>query len=95
MKLSELTLQNVNLFLRAPDGEEDVITEAMLAAAKSAVLTETGLTASEADALPDITLAVLALVGDLYENRTLTAQSALRNPTVDTILRLHRKTMVI
>ena len=95
MKLSELTLQKVNLYLRVPDGEEDEITEVMLSAAKSAVLTETGLTAEEADALPDITVAVLAMIGDMYENRTLTAQNAMRNPTVDTILRLHRKVMVV
>lgn len=95
MKLSDLTLQTAKLFLRASDDVEDVVIEAMIDAAKSAVLSEVGLSTSEADELPDITLALLAMLGDLYENRTMTAQNALRNPTVDTILRLHRKTMVV
>lgn len=95
MRLSDLNIDTIRLYLRTPDTEEDAVIDAMCDGAISAMLSETGLTREEAEELPDITIAVLSMIADMYENRGMTAQNALRNPTVDTILTLHRKVMVI
>lgn len=94
MKLSKLDIKTAKLYLRISDDEEDAVIKALIPAAASAILTETGLSEAEADELPEITVAALSMIADMFENRGMTAANALRNPTVDTILTLHRKTMV-
>jgi uncharacterized phage protein (predicted DNA packaging) len=95
MKLSDLEVEIVKMYLRVTDDFEDEVIEGLIQAAKAAVLTETGLTEQEADALPDVTIAALAMIADLYENRGMTAANAARNPTVDAILTAHRSNMVL
>lgn len=54
----------------------------------------TGLTEEELDKHEDITIAVLCLISDMYENRGTTSTVSNTNKTVDTILSFHCKNFI-
>lgn len=59
-------------------------------AAKSYVMSYTGLTEAEVDTYPDIVPAVCCLAGDFYTNRDMTpAVKGNSNRTVESILNMH------
>ena len=61
-----------------------------LEAAKSYVMSYTGLTEAEVDTYPDIVPAVCCLAGDFYTNRDMTpAVKGNSNRTVESILNMH------
>lgn len=88
MKVSELTIDFLQEYIRT-DGSAVTMLKPMLAAAINYVMAYTGLTATQLDNYEDITLAVMALVADLYDVRQYTVQSAEVNPTVKSILDQH------
>lgn len=90
MKFNELSLNDVKSHLRVEDNNDDMLIDSYLQWAKKYVLSYTGLTIDEADIKEDLSFAVLALVGDFYENRlsSTTVQSK-PNPIVDSILAMH------
>lgn len=93
MKAGELTGQDVLAFLRLDEGE-DISPDALLAAAKSFVRGYTGLSDEEMDEHEDITLAILALCADLYENRTVSGETSQANRVVEAILGMYRKNLI-
>ncbi len=93
MKVSELSPEDVRLFVKMEEGE-DISPETLLAAALSFVRGQTGLSDGEMDAHEDLTVAVLVLCADLYENRVTTVDSANQNRTVEAILGMHRRNLV-
>ncbi len=74
MKISEVSINDVKQFCRAEDSGEDenIIFSAILDGAKQFVMSQTGLTAEECDEKEDLTLAMLMLCADAYDNRTYT-----------------------
>ena len=90
MKLSELTLEQVKEFCGASNDDSAGTLELIKSGALSFVLSETGLTAKEADEHADLTLAALVLMNEMYTNRTYTVDSSSVNPFADQILSLHR-----
>lgn len=68
MKLSDLTIAEVKAYCRAEDEEDEIFT-VLLSAGKAYVRGQTGLTEEEMEAYEDLTVAVLILVSDLYDNR--------------------------
>ena len=59
-------------------------------AAKSYVMSYTGLTEAEVDTYPDIVPAVCCLAGDFYTNRDMTpAVKGNSNRTIESILNMH------
>lgn len=86
MKISEVTEAVVSQFLRLPDEAEGLTVSVMLAAAKQYVLSYTGLTAEHADELHDLTIALLVLCADMYDNRSMTVDNNQVNTTVRSIL---------
>ena len=93
MKVSELSPEDVPLFLKMEEGE-DISPETLLPAALSFVRGQTGLPGEEMHAHEDLTVAVLVLCADLYENRVTTVDSANQNRTVEAILGMHRRNLV-
>lgn len=89
MKISEVTVQDIKDFCRIDaEGEERLLT-AMLDAGKNFILSQTGLTEAECDEKEDLTLALLMLCSDFYDNRTYsleTGKIASVNPAVDAII---------
>ncbi len=93
MKLSEL--KNADLWLhmreeleeKTPEEENDL--EIRKKAAISFCVGYTGLTEQQLDEYEDITIAVMMLVADLYDNRQLQIEKNTINKTAETILNLH------
>ena len=94
MKVSELTVADIADYLRIMPGDLDETEKKAMAgfleAAKSYVMSYTGLTEAEVDAYPDIVPAVCCLAGDFYTNRDMTpAVKGNSNRTVESILNMH------
>nr|DAR06582.1 MAG TPA: head tail connector [Caudoviricetes sp.] len=94
MKVSELQPSDVIRYMRLDeDGEEEL--PLYLDAAVHYVSSALGLPVS-ADGIedcldnhPDITIAVLALCGDMYDNRSVYVDGAVMNRTVETVLAMY------
>ena len=93
MKISELTQATVAEYCRIIlDDQTDtelLVLDAMTEAAVQYCVSYTGLTESEVNEHEDITVAVLALIGDMYDNRQMYVDKAHINRTADTILNMH------
>lgn len=91
MKVSEIQLSDIADYLRLEEGQ---YTEAeltmMFDAAKSFVKSQTGLDAEDIDKHEDITIAILVLVQDMFENRTMYVEKSNVNKVVDSILGMYR-----
>lgn len=93
MKVSEITLKDICLQIRT---EEDYLTEADKAylpilqkAATEYVKGYTGLSETKIDEHEDITIAVLVLISDMYDNRQMYVDKVNTNRVVDTILGMY------
>lgn len=95
MKPSEITVDTVIDFVRCDDcGESRSQLEYMLSAARGYVCDYTGLTEEECDEHEDITIAVLCLCSDMFDNRQTTVDRSTPNRTVETILGMHSKNLL-
>lgn len=89
MKPSEITAETVIRYARIEEGASDVEPELLLSAAKAFAAGYTGLDETGMDAYEDISIAILALCSDMYDNRQTTVDRANLNRTVQAILDLH------
>lgn len=71
MKISEINLDIAKEYLRQDDNSDDRIIQLMLDSAKSYVINFTGATMEQLDEQEDISLAVLLLLAEFYDNRTI------------------------
>ena len=55
---------------------------------------QTGLSDEELDKHEDITIAVLTLISDMWDNRSMTVQKNNVNTIVDAILGMHRTNLI-
>ena len=94
MKVSELTRDDVIAFIRLEGTEPEIPPEMLLAAAKAYVKGYTRLTDEEIDLHEDITLAVLVLCSDMYDNRQMQVEGDKVNRVVSSILDLHQRVLV-
>lgn len=93
MKVSEITLSDICRQIRA---DEDYITEddrqhlaVLQKAAVEYVKGYTGLDDVAIDTHEDITIAVLVLISDMYDNRQMIVDKGNVNRVVDTILGMY------
>lgn len=93
MKISEITQDVILNHIREVednlDNADKKNIEAMKTAAVAYCTGHTGLSEEELDLHEDITVAVLAVISDMWDNRSLTIDRAALNPLVDNILGLH------
>lgn len=108
MKVSELTIENIINYLRIDVTVNDDVkasakkeVEMMLVAAKKYASSFTGLPESSQDGeksledYEDITIAVLAIISDMYENRIANIEKqTYSNKTVECILSMHSFNLV-
>ena len=96
--MSELTANVIYNHIReVPDNlsdEDKTLISAMQAAAVEYCKGYTGLNADELDIHEDITIAVLTLISDMWDNRSMTIDRANVNRVVDTILGMHSVNLV-
>ena len=91
-KVSDLTVSDLTEYLRIVevDPQESSFLNTVLEAAKNYAVSETGLGLTALDNYPEITLAVLAIAQDLYDNRSVYVDKSNVSETISTILGLHR-----
>lgn len=93
MKVSEITLSDICRQIRADEAyltEDDRQHLAVLQkAAVEYVKGYTGLDDAAIDIHEDITIAVLVLISDMYDNRQMTVDKGNVNRVVDTILGMY------
>ena len=94
MILSQLTANDLANYLRLEQDDDAALLAGILAAAQSAVLNYTGVTAEEADALPELALAALVVGADLYERRTMQVDNNNINLTARGLMDLHRSNLI-
>lgn len=88
MKWSEVTIKDVAEYLRE-DEEAELLTP-ILAAARSYILSYTGLKADEAEEYEDLSLALLAVCADMYDKRgAMSTVSLSENRLVSNILGMY------
>lgn len=87
MKVSELTTEIIAEYVHI--GADDPLLESCRKAAVDYAAKYTGHTEAELDDYEDITLAVLALISDLYDQRSMTIDKGVVNRTTTGILDLH------
>ena len=89
MVMSEITTQNVADYLRLDDATDQLLPD-ILSAAKNYVLSYTGQTAEELNKNPDISIAVMVLCQDMYDNRSMYVDKNNVNRVIDSILGMYR-----
>lgn len=95
-KISEITLNDLvdYLHLSELDSSQTQLLTTIKAAAINYVVGVTNLTLVQLDNYPDLTLAVYALVQDMYDNRTIYVEKANISDTVNTILNMYRTNLL-
>lgn len=92
MKPSELDVAYIANYLRIDEPDENTMKElqAILSAALNFAKSYTGLNDKAMDEIPEITIAVLTLIGDMYDNRQFQIDKTMPiNRTTDMILSMH------
>lgn len=93
MKVSEIKISEICTQIRQDESylipEEKTYLEIIKKASIEYVLSYTGLTAEEIDAHEDITVAVLVLISDMYDNRQMYVDKGNANKVVETILGMY------
>lgn len=97
MKVSEITLETILNHIREGDDLEDedmILLDTMKKASIEFCKSQTGLMLKELDEHEDVTIAVLTLISDMWDNRSMTIQKSNINIVVDAILGMHRTNLV-
>lgn len=77
MKLSEIDVPFVKEYLRQDGDEEDKLIGAILEGAKDYIVKYTGQSLEQLEESEDLTIAVLVLVAEFYDNRTISVNDRL------------------
>lgn len=89
MKISEIELSDVKGYLHVYHTEDDNLLSAILIASKAFVKNYTGLSDQNLDISDDLSMAVMILASELYDNRVYTVDKAVVNPVIEAILNMH------
>ena len=89
MKVSEITPMDVIQYARMEESQTDISPKMLLSAAKAYVKSYTGLTDEKIDTHEEISIAVLALCSDMYDNRQMVAENDKINRVLSSILDMH------
>lgn len=96
MRVREITAAIIADYLRIPDPDENDLKE--LETYKSAALAfvkgYTGLTSVQLNEFEDISIAVLVLCQDMYDNRSYYVDKTNINKVVSTILDMHSRNLL-
>lgn len=91
MKISEVTVNDLMEYANESNNDPEVIKtfDTILLACKSYIKHYTGLKEEQIDAKEDLTIALMVLANELYDNRTFTVKDDKVNPAIKTILDMH------
>lgn len=89
MKISEVTVADLKDYANVDHDFDDSAFQNILMAAKSYIKGYTGLDDEQVDEKEDLTLALMILCNEMYDNRMFTVQSNKVNVVVSNILNMH------
>ena len=89
MKISAVTLNHLKDYIRLDGDDENTFLTTILTGAKSYIQGFTGLTSEKMDEKEDLTLALLVLCSEMYDNRQFTVDKDSINPVAKSILCMH------
>lgn len=90
MKISEVELEMVKTYLHLDSTEEDLLLGLIMDSAKGYMKSYTGiLTNEDLDLKTDLTITYLALIEEMFTNRSYTVQNGKANLIIDNILNLY------
>lgn len=89
MKISEVTIEHLKNYAHVYHDEDDLLFGNILIACKSYIKGYTGLTGESLDAHEDITVALMVLANELYDNRVYNIESSKANIVIQSILDMY------
>lgn len=89
MKISEVTITDLKEYANVDHGLDDKLFHAILMATKSYVKNYTGLSVEQLDNKEDLTIALMILANEMYDNRAYTVENDKANKIVNSILDMH------
>jgi uncharacterized phage protein (predicted DNA packaging) len=89
MKISEVTIAHLKDYANVYHSEDDDLFATILVACKSYIRGYTGLSDEALDLNEDITIALMVLAMDFYDNRAYNIESAKANLVIQSILQMH------
>lgn len=89
MKISEVTITDLKEYANVEHDYDDKIFSNILLAAKSYIKSYTGLNEEQIDEKEDLTIALMILCNELYDNREFSVQDNKVNVVISNILDMH------
>lgn len=89
MKLSEITVESVREYLRLELDVDIATLPILIDSAKNYIRSYTGKTDEELDKFDEISIAMMILVSEFYDNRRYLQDRNYSNKAVDMILDMH------
>ena len=86
---SKLNIDILKEYLRLDSDDDNKLLEMILIASKGFVKSYTGLDETALESIEEITVAILALSAEMYDNRQFTVDKDNINPVIKTILGMH------
>lgn len=89
MKISQITIQDLKEYACVSHNLDDKLLSNILCASKAYIKSYTGLDDIKLDTKEDLTIALMILCNEMYDNRTYTVQDNKANQIVNSILDMH------
>jgi uncharacterized phage protein (predicted DNA packaging) len=94
MIISDVTIDDLKNYAHVYHNEDDSLFTNILLASRSYIQGYTGLTYDEMDAKEDLTMVLMVLSNELYDQRTFLMENAKINPMIETILNMYSKNLL-
>jgi uncharacterized phage protein (predicted DNA packaging) len=89
VKISEITIEHLKDYAHVTHDADNETFSTIFAASRSYIQSYTGLTLESLDLHEDITIALMILSNEMYENRVYMVEGTSVNKVVSTILNMH------
>jgi uncharacterized phage protein (predicted DNA packaging) len=89
MKISEINIDVLKNYIHVYHDEDNTLLEAILSGSKAFIQSYTGLASDAIDLKEDLTIALMVLCAEMYDNRSYSVDNHEINPVVKTILHMY------
>lgn len=89
MKISDVSIEDIKQYANIYHNEDDNLIFSILTAVKSYIRNYTGLSDEQMDQKEDLTIALMVLCNEMYDNRAFTIEDSKVNSVIKSILDMH------
>lgn len=89
MRISEVTIEDLKEYANVDNDYDDRIFNNILLASKAYIKSYTGLNEEQLDNKEDLTIALMILCNEMYDNRIYAVENDKVNKVVESILDMH------